>query len=124
MSYLSWVVGFLLLLGLEAEGTVPSPPTRAPRLRVVDLDVGESQQVELWDGTKARVKLLELVEQRDPIRDAVRQAQVRVEINGQAVELTSATYHLPRTVAGVQVDCTMTRGYLTNTDQDHWGLIK
>ena len=49
---------------------------------------------------------------------------VKVEVNGQAIELISATYHLPQTIAGVQVDCPITRGYLTNTDQDHWGLTK
>jgi murein DD-endopeptidase MepM/ murein hydrolase activator NlpD len=90
----------------------------------VDLDIGESGQVELGNGTRAQVKLLALDEVRDPIRDAVRQARVKVEVNGQVVELPSATYHLPTTVAGVQVDCTITRGYLTNTSQDHWGLTK
>jgi hypothetical protein len=73
---------------------------------------------------QAEVKLLALDESRDPIRDAVRRAVVRVEVNGETVKLTSATYHLPRTVGGVQVDCPITRGYRTNTDQDHWGLTK
>jgi murein DD-endopeptidase MepM/ murein hydrolase activator NlpD len=54
----------------------------------------------------------------------VREARVRVEINGQPIELTSATYHLPVTVAGVQVDCPVTRGYLAHSTADHWGLVK
>ena len=49
---------------------------------------------------------------------------MKVEVNGQAIELISATYHLPQTVAGVQVDCPITRGYMTNTNLDHWGLTK
>ena len=49
---------------------------------------------------------------------------VKVEVNGQEIELISATYHLPQTVAGVQVDCPITHGYLTNTTRDHWGLTK
>ena len=110
---------FLMLLSFPpcARAADPPTPTRDPMHRVVDLDIGESRQVELRDGSRARVKLLALEESRDPIRDAVRRAVVKVEVNGQAIELTSATYHLPRTVAGVQVDCPITRGYLTNTDQ-------
>ena len=49
---------------------------------------------------------------------------MKVEVNGQVVELISAIYHLPATVGGVQVDCPITRGYLTNSDHDHWGLTK
>ena len=109
-------------VSVRADG--PPVPTRTPRVRVVDLDVGESVEVELCDGSKARVKLLAVEESRDSIRSAVRMAMARVEINGQAVELTSATYHLPTSVAGVQVDCPITRGYMTNTDLDHWGLVK
>jgi hypothetical protein len=90
----------------------------------MDLELGEEARVELWDGSAAQVKLLELNEARDSIRDAVRRARVKIEVNGQAIELTSATYDLPANAAGVQVDCPITRGYMTNTDQDHWGLIK
>jgi hypothetical protein len=119
------VVAVLILFpGVIAEADGPPSPTRTPRVRVVDLDVGESGEVELCDGSKARVKLLAVEETRDPIRSAVRKAQAKVEVNGLVVELTSATYHLPATVAGVQVDCPITRGTMTNTDQDHWGLLK
>src|SRR5262249_6264737 len=121
----AWLVTTLILtFGLKAEGAFPLPPPRTPRVQVVDLDVGETGRVELWNGARAQIKLLALDEVRDPIRDAVRQAQVTVEVNGRVVDLTSANYHLPATVAGVQVDCTITRGYLTNTSQDHWGLTK
>jgi murein DD-endopeptidase MepM/ murein hydrolase activator NlpD len=106
----------------RAEG--PPAPARDPLHRVVDLDVGESRQVVLRDGKKAEVKLLALEESRDSIRDAVRRAVVKVEINGHEIELTSATYHLPQNVGGVQVDCPITRGYMTNTDNDHWGLTR
>ena len=106
----------------RAEG--PPAPTRDPLHRVVDLDIGESRRVELRDGSKCEVKLVALEESRDPIRDAVRRAAVKVEVDGRAIELTSATYRLPRTIGGVQVDCPITRGYTTNTDNDHWGLTK
>ena len=52
----------------------PPKPTRAPLLRAIELDVGQSQEMTLADGTKATVKLLDLKETRDPFRDAVRAA--------------------------------------------------
>lgn len=113
----SWAPGFVL-------GDGPPPSSRDPLHRVVDLDIGESRSVELRGGGKADVKLVALDEHRDPIRDAVRLAVVKVEVNGRPIELTSATYHLPRVVGGVQVDCPITRGYATNTTEDHWGLTK
>ena len=50
----------------------PPSPIRGPLHRVLDLDLGESRQVELRGGTKARVKLVAIDEIRDTIRDAVR----------------------------------------------------
>ena len=124
MAQRTMIVALLLILTIDARAGAPPVPTRAARLRVLDLDLGESQQVDLADGTKAHVKLLAIDEVRDTIRDAVRRAVVKVEVNGQVIELISATYHLPQTVGGVQVDCPITRGYLTNTHLDHWGLTK
>jgi hypothetical protein len=124
MAQRTMIVGLLLILAIDTRAAGPPSPTRVPRVRVLDLDLAESQQVDLGDGTKALVKLLAIDEVRDTIRDAVRRALVKVEVNGQPIELISATYHLPRTIAGVQVDCPITRGYLTNTDHDHWGLTK
>jgi murein DD-endopeptidase MepM/ murein hydrolase activator NlpD len=104
-------------------------PTLRPLVRVVDLNIGESQTVELADGKRATVKLLALHETRDNLRHAVRRAEVRVAVNGQEVPLVSANYRLPTTVAGVQVDCAVTRGYLRNNSEtvgghDPWGLDK
>ena len=124
MAQRTMIVALLLILTIDARAGAPPVPTRAARLRVLDLDLGESQQVDLADGINAHVKLLAIDEVRDTIRDAVRRAVVKVEVNGQVIELISATYHLPQTVGGVQVDCPITRGYLTNTHLDHWGLTK
>src|SRR5262249_28037079 len=55
---------------VRADG--PPAATRDPLHRVVDLDVGESRQIELRGGSRAEVKLLALEESRDPVRDAVR----------------------------------------------------
>jgi hypothetical protein len=85
----SIIACLFLLVNLGSLAAGPPLPTRTPRVRVVDLDVGESRAVELCDGTMARVKLLSVDEVRDSIRAAVRRAQVKVEINGLPVELTS-----------------------------------
>jgi len=43
-----------------------------PLVNVVDLNVGESQTVKLHDGSQAAIKLVDLREMRDDIRNAVR----------------------------------------------------
>ncbi|MEY4940594.1 MAG: hypothetical protein RIQ93_2329 [Verrucomicrobiota bacterium] len=102
----------------------PAPPTREPLVRVADFAVGETQEVRLSDGSKARVKLVEVNEEVDSIRRAVRQARVKVEVNGSTVELKSGNYNLPVAVGGVRIDCSVTRGYNTNSGEDAWGLLK
>jgi ribosomal protein S6E (S10) len=96
----------------------------APIVRVVDLDIGETQQVELANGERVQVKLISVDEQRDSIVKAVRRAQVTVSVDGTEVELVSATYHLPITVGGVQIDCSITGGYNSNGRPSSWGLDK
>ena len=56
-----------------------------PLVRAGDLDVGETRQVKLHDGSMATVTLLELTEKRDSVRNAVRKAQVKVKVNGQRI---------------------------------------
>jgi murein DD-endopeptidase MepM/ murein hydrolase activator NlpD len=121
MSRLAPFAGLIVILGNLAWA---APPTRMPRVRAVDLAIGELRPVELSNATIAKVKLVSVEEFRDPIRDAVRRAVVKVEVNGQSVVLGSGNYELPRSVAGVQIDCPITGGYLRNSDQDHWGLTK
>lgn len=93
-------------------------------LRAVDLQIGESAEVALHDGQTAKVTLVALNEIRDSVRDAVRRAEVTVEINGQRATIVSATYHLPQTIGNVRVDCPITKGYYTNAGSDSWGLVK
>src|SRR5580765_472240 len=119
------ILSALLSLFPWALDAADSTPPRTPILRVVDLDVNESQDVELADGTKARVKLRRLDETRDALRDAVRRSCVQIELNGQSLVLTSATYHLPVTFAGVQIDCPITKGHVADSSQGNaWGFLK
>ncbi len=105
-----------------AHAVEPPLPTKAPLVRSVDLNVGGTAAVELCNGKKVTVKLIEVKETRDDIRAAVRSARVQVEIDGTPVTLASGNYELPRTVAGVRIDCPITRGYLENSTKEVWGL--
>src|SRR5262249_10248643 len=62
----------------------------------------------------------------DPIRDAVREALVTIEVGGRKITLSAGNYNLPVAVAGagVQVDCPITGGYRSNSNDDPWGLAK
>lgn len=95
-----------------------------PLIRVVDLAVGESQTLRLSNDREVAVKLLDLQERRDSLRDAVREARVKVSIDGETVELTSATYNLPKRVGNVQIDCSITKGYNSNGSPESWALDK
>src|SRR5258708_32447 len=74
-------------------------------MRTVDLNIGDSADVVLGDGKKITVRLIDLKETRDSLRDAVRLAEVTADVNGHKISLVSANYHLPKTSAGVQIDC-------------------
>ncbi len=100
------------------EGTI------TPVRRSIDLKEGETASVILDDGSTAGVTLVDVVEERDTVRGAVRKARVTVEINGARAEIVSATYHLPVAVGGVLVDCPITRGYYDNANTDAWGLTE
>jgi murein DD-endopeptidase MepM/ murein hydrolase activator NlpD len=110
--------------GFRMSQAEPPKPTRTALSRSIELAIGESQEVELSNGKKVTVRLAELNEIRDTVCEAVREARVTVEVNGEPVTLVSATYHLPVTAAGVQIDCPITKGYLKNTNEDAWGLAK
>ena len=106
--------------GLRAQQPLPEPKITPPFV-TVDLNIGESQEVTL-DGKKVAVKLLELKETSDSLRNAVRRAEATVEVAGQKVTLVSANYRLPVTVGGVQIDCPVTRGYTKNSTKTTGGL--
>jgi hypothetical protein len=95
-----------------------------PLFHALDIDVGATERVQFADGKRATVKLLSISEVRDKARSAIREARAEVEINGSRATLSCGNYRLPLTVGGVQVDCTVTKAYYQNTDQDRWGLIK
>lgn len=116
----------LLLIGAVQVRHIAADDSRPvePLLRVVDLNVGDSADVTLSDGNPARVRLVDLAEERDSIRNAVRRARVTVEVNGKRAVLETGMYNLPQPVGGVQIDCTVTSGYNQNGSPEFWGLRK
>jgi len=100
----------------------PSPVR--PLVTVVDLDLNEEKSITLSDKTQAVVKLLGLNEVRDPIRQAVRIAEVSLLVNGQPIKVQSGMYNLPKTIGKVQVDCSVTSGLNSNGTPSFWGLEK
>lgn len=122
----SQVMLAMILVCLSAgHGRAADGPRKIePLVRVVDLNLGESTEVTLCDGSQATVKLVNLIEIRDEVSQAVRQAEVTVEVNGQQGKLVSATYHLPQMIGNVQIDCSITKGYNENGSPSFWGLDK
>ncbi len=106
--------------GLQELSAAPQQPL----VRVVDLSLGETTQLELCNGQRVEVQLLNLRETRDPIRQAVRCSKVTVKVDGEEITLESGMYNLPRQVAGVQIDCSITKGYNSNGTPSFWGLDK
>ena len=97
--------------------------TIAQPFALADLDCGQSTTVTLPDGQRVALKLLKVDETRDPIRNAVRRAEVSVEVNGRPVKLVSGNYQLPIEAAGVQIDCPIVAG-CTEKDKNPWSLDK
>ena len=119
----------LCLLALFVGSTAAElpQPTLTPLHVTADLNLGESQEVTLANGKKVTLKVLDLAEQRDSLRGAVRKAEVKVLVDGKEVTLVSANYRLPITVGEVQIDCPVTSGYTqratkTTGGLDVWGL--
>ena len=118
------LVALVCLISIELNAA-DRTTTLEPLFRSVDLQVNEQRELELVDGSRVRVKLLCVDEMRDALRGAVRRARVAVEINGESLVLTSAKYNLPVAFGGVQIDCPVTKGYVSNSRQGNpWGLLK
>ena len=100
------------------QGTAPLDPL----LRAVDMDINETRQVKLHDGSTTEVELLAVEATTDPVLDAVREVKVTVRVNGEEKTIHSGNYHLPVTVGGVQIDCPVTLDYMERAHADAWGL--
>lgn len=77
---------------------------------VVDMSVGEELTLDLPDGTRHTLRLLEVTEPVDRIRGVIRSPGVTLEVNGERCVIPAGLYNLPRPVKGLRVDCAVTKG--------------
>ena len=110
----------LFILDVSSLDTVKIVPIRA----VTELDIGESQDVILGNGEVVKLELLEINEVRDSLRDAIREAYVKVSVDSEEIVLSAGTYNIPVVIGNVQIDCPAIKGYYTNSNKDRWGLSK
>ena len=112
---------FPLLLSFESK----AQDTIGYRLNV-DLNIGESSDVTLYDGTTAHITLLDVQYKKDRIRLAVREARLKVSVDGEEKWIVAGNYNLPVHFKHVKIDCPIAREYLKNGNfpDGMWALSK
>lgn len=98
--------------------------TTRPIRDVVELNTGESKDIELHNGKIVNLSLIEIAEIRDSIRNAIREVKITISIDGEKYTLGVGNYNLPVTIGEIQIDCPVTSGYYSNTSRDSWTLKK
>ncbi len=91
---------------------------------VAELNVGETQNVQLHNGKTVKLTLLEIGDSRDSIRGAIRSANARISVDGEEVTISSGNYNLPVVIGKVQIDCPVIKTYHSNTSRQLWALGK
>ena len=79
------------------------------------LNIGQSQNVKLSNGDMVKISLLEIKEVRDSLRNAIRAAFVKVNVDGEEIVLSTGNYNLPVVVGKVQIDCPVLKDYFTGS---------
>jgi murein DD-endopeptidase MepM/ murein hydrolase activator NlpD len=90
----------------------------------IDLSIGETQQAQLANNQSVTIKLISVTEHADNLMGAIRRADVHIQVNGTPVTLDAGPYRLPISVAGFQIDCPVTSGYLNRSSEQYWRLYK
>ncbi len=76
---------------------------------VFDLITGETMEVDLSTG-RHEVTLLEVHEPRCRVRGVIRFPGVTLYVNSEKVYVPAALYHMPLTLEGIRIGCSVTRG--------------
>ncbi|MCX7049513.1 MAG: PKD domain-containing protein [Candidatus Sumerlaeota bacterium] len=79
--------------------------------RIVCLDPGEAYLFALANGTTKTIRLISVQERRDHVNNLVRRADVRVEIDGQPLDLICGPYVMPTETAGLRIQADITTGW-------------
>jgi len=79
--------------------------------RIVCLDVGESYRFQPHDGTTRTLRLVSAEDKRDTVIGLVRQATVRVTVDGQPLELSCMPYTMPTEIGHLRLQADLTSGW-------------
>lgn len=108
---LSWAAILLFAIGVFSQPVI------------VDMAVNETYQFKLPDGSVKSIQLKAVIEATDPIRQAVREAWVKVSVDGEQAMVPTALYTMPQIVNGVKLDCALTKGFVGNSSHGNvWGF--
>jgi len=113
-----WKLFLLVILTLSCNDTSMLTPIRV----VTELNIGESQDIELSNGEIVQLKLLIINVVRDSLRNAIREVYVKAFVDDEEITLNSGNYNLPVTIGKVQIDCPVVKEYYTNSNSDRWSL--
>ena len=80
--------------------------------RIIGLDVRESFPFRLKNGDARVIRLVAVKEHRDSVIGRIRRADVRVEIDGQPLDLICAPYVMPTEAAGLRIQADTTSGWI------------
>jgi murein DD-endopeptidase MepM/ murein hydrolase activator NlpD len=115
-----WKLFILIFLAVSCHDTSQLTPLRV----VTELNIGESQDIELSNGEIIKLKLLNADVVRDSLRNAIRTASIKISVDDEEITLNSGNYNLPVTIGKVQIDCPVVKEYYTNSNSDRWGLSR
>ena len=94
-----FLLGLLLLITLSVSCNDTSKLT--PVRVVVDMNIGDSQEIRLSNGDIIKLKLLQVDVVRDSLRDAIRSVYVKISVDDELITLNSGNYNLPVAVGKV-----------------------
>lgn len=113
--------GFVFFISLIALLLACNAGRLKPLRVIAELNVGETQTVRLTSMKHIEVKLVEIKEVRDSLRNAIREAYVKVIVDGNEVTLSVGNYNLPVAVGKVQIDCPWIKGFVQDTSSQNRG---
>jgi murein DD-endopeptidase MepM/ murein hydrolase activator NlpD len=80
--------------------------------RFAYLNIGETTLFRLTDGRLKRIRLISVKEEKDSVIRLVRRAEVRLEVDGETLDLPCAPYVLPKEKDGLRLQVDTTSGWL------------
>jgi hypothetical protein len=80
---------------------------------IICLDPGEQHVFALKDGRTRTVRLVSIEEHRDTVVHRVRQADVTVQIEGEAVRLSCGPYVMPSIHQGLRIQADSTKSFFS-----------